>query len=113
MGIHLKPIDKAEILTLQDNYIDMAAMDSTDTVQRALPLKDMEVKNSILAEHGFSAVVTLTSDDQARTVLFDFGFSEHGAGVCSHLPVRIWTPSICFITTHANATRKSACLMGR
>ena len=79
MSIHLKPIDKAEILTLQDNYIDMAAMDSTDTVQRAMPLKDMEAKKSILAEHGFSAVATLTSGDRSHTALFDFGFSEHGA----------------------------------
>ncbi len=79
MGIHLKPIEKIEIQTLQDNYIDVAAMDSTDTVQRALPLKDMELRNSILAEHGFSALVTLTSGGQPRTVLFDFGFSEHGA----------------------------------
>jgi 7,8-dihydropterin-6-yl-methyl-4-(beta-D-ribofuranosyl)aminobenzene 5'-phosphate synthase len=39
----------------------------------------MEISNSILAEHGFSAVVTVTTGDQARSVLFDFGYSEHGA----------------------------------
>lgn len=75
----LQEVDKVEILTLQDNYIDIAAFDGTETVQRAMPLKDMEIKNSVLAEHGFSAVVTVTRDDRARSILFDFGFSEQGA----------------------------------
>ena len=55
MSVKLKEIDKIEILTLQDNYVDVAAFDGTEIVQRALPVKDMEIKNSILAEHGFSA----------------------------------------------------------
>jgi 7,8-dihydropterin-6-yl-methyl-4-(beta-D-ribofuranosyl)aminobenzene 5'-phosphate synthase len=81
MAVELKEVDRVEILTLQDNYIDVAAMDSTEIVQRALPLKDMEIKNSILAEHGFSAVVNLVSDDRSRSILFDFGFSEQGAAL--------------------------------
>ena len=79
MSIKLKEIDKIEILTLQDNYVDVAAFDGTEIVQRALPVKDMEIKNSILAEHGFSAIVTITADKMPRSLLFDFGFSEHGA----------------------------------
>ncbi len=50
--------DKVEILTLQDNYIDVTALDNSAVVQRASPLKDMQIKSSILAEHGFSALVT-------------------------------------------------------
>ncbi len=79
MAKDLKEVDKVEVLTLQDNYIDIAAFDSTEVVQRAMPIKDMEIKNSILAEHGFSAVVTITEGDRVRGLLFDFGFSEHGA----------------------------------
>jgi len=79
MAIEVKEVDKVEILTLQDNYIDMAAFDSTAIVQRAMPVRDMEIKSSILAEHGYSAVVTLTKADKSRSVIFDFGFSEHGA----------------------------------
>jgi len=30
MKIKLQEVDKLEILTLQDNYIDVAAMDSTE-----------------------------------------------------------------------------------
>jgi 7,8-dihydropterin-6-yl-methyl-4-(beta-D-ribofuranosyl)aminobenzene 5'-phosphate synthase len=79
MPVKLNEVEKVEILTLQDNYIDVAAFDGTEIVQRAQPTKDMEFKNSILAEHGFSAVVTITFDDIAHSILFDFGFSEHGA----------------------------------
>jgi 7,8-dihydropterin-6-yl-methyl-4-(beta-D-ribofuranosyl)aminobenzene 5'-phosphate synthase len=79
MKINLQEVDKLEILTLQDNYIDVAAMDGTDMVHRAMPLKDGEIKNSILAEHGFSTLVSVTSGGDSRHILFDFGFSEHGA----------------------------------
>ncbi len=39
----------------------------------------MEVKNSVLAEHGFSALVSVSAGDAVRSILFDFGFSAHGA----------------------------------
>ncbi len=77
--IDLKAIDRVEILTLQDNYIDLVAQDNNEVVQRAMPLKGSEIKNSVLAEHGFSALVTINQADDARSLLFDFGFSEHGA----------------------------------
>ncbi|MBN1881354.1 MAG: MBL fold metallo-hydrolase [Deltaproteobacteria bacterium] len=79
MSVSLKEVDKVEILTLQDNYVDLILRDNSEVVLRAMPLKDMEVKNSILAEHGFSSLVTVTSGDVSRSVLFDFGFSAHGA----------------------------------
>ncbi len=74
-----KPVDKVEILTLQDNYIDITAMDNTAVVTRALPIKDGQVKVSVMAEHGFSAVVSTFQNNTPQTVLFDFGFSENGA----------------------------------
>jgi 7,8-dihydropterin-6-yl-methyl-4-(beta-D-ribofuranosyl)aminobenzene 5'-phosphate synthase len=75
----IEAVDKVEILTLQDNFIDIVAKDNSDVIQRAIPLKGLEVSNSILAEHGFSALVTITRDGQSRSLLFDFGFSEDGA----------------------------------
>ena len=79
MSITLNEVDKVEILTLQDNYVDMVSMDSTAVVQRAMPIKGMEIKNSILAEHGFASVVSVTKGDRTRSMMFDFGFSEQGA----------------------------------
>jgi len=79
MNISLNPLGRVEILTLQDNYIDIASGDSNDILQRAVPLKDGEIKNTILAEHGFSALITVSAGDRTRTLLFDFGLSEFGA----------------------------------
>ena len=75
----VKAVDRVEILTLQDNTIDLVQQDNSAVVQRAMPLVGLEVKNSILAEHGFSSLITITDGDASRSMLFDFGFSEHGA----------------------------------
>jgi 7,8-dihydropterin-6-yl-methyl-4-(beta-D-ribofuranosyl)aminobenzene 5'-phosphate synthase len=79
MTIRLKEVDKVEILTLQDNFIDIAAYDGTAIVQRPTAEDASGNRLSILAEHGFSAVVGLAAGGKTRKVLFDFGFSETGA----------------------------------
>jgi len=79
MGFTINEVDRVEILTLQDNYIDIASGDSNEIIQRAMPLKGGELKNTILAEHGFSALVTITSNGESHNLLFDFGLSEFGA----------------------------------
>ena len=79
MTIRLKEVEKVEILTLQDNFIDMAAHDGSAIVQRAAPEDASGNRVSILAEHGFSAVVSLAAEGKTRKALFDFGFSEKGA----------------------------------
>ncbi|RLB96576.1 MAG: MBL fold metallo-hydrolase [Deltaproteobacteria bacterium] len=81
MGIKLNEVDKVEVLTLQDNYIDLVARDSNEVVQRANPLKGNELGNSIRAEHGFSTWITITKNGTSRYMLFDFGFSEDGAAL--------------------------------
>lgn len=77
--IDLREVDRVEILTLQDNTIDLTQQDNSEVIQRAMPLEGLEVKNSILAEHGFSSLVTVTEGKSSRCMLFDFGFSEYGA----------------------------------
>jgi 7,8-dihydropterin-6-yl-methyl-4-(beta-D-ribofuranosyl)aminobenzene 5'-phosphate synthase len=77
--LKVKEIDKVEILTLQDNYIDLTAMDNNEIIRRASPLKDGEFRKSILSEHGFSAIVRTTVGNNTHTLLFDAGFSEIGA----------------------------------
>ena len=70
------PVDKLEIWTLADNYVDLASGDNSSIVSRAIPVKDMQITNSVLSEHGFSATVTATSNEKPRTMLLDFDFSE-------------------------------------
>lgn len=75
----LQAVEKIEILTLQDNYIDMTAMDNSAVVTRAMALQGGEFRASISAEHGFSALVKTTGEGKTHTLLFDFGFSKDGA----------------------------------
>lgn len=77
--ITVREADCVEILTLQDNFIEITASDNSDVVTRAKAVKNGEISRSILAEHGFSAVVQVTAGGQKRTLLFDFGFSKEGA----------------------------------
>lgn len=77
--VAINEVEKVEILTLQDNYIEMTATDSNAVVSRARPLKDGQIRASVLAEHGYSAIVKTTANGRTRTMLFDFGFSENGA----------------------------------
>lgn len=79
MSLTINEVDRVEILTLQDNYVDLAVGDTTGMLERARPLKGLEVRRSILAEHGFSALVTVRAGGKSRSMLFDFGFSAHGA----------------------------------
>jgi 7,8-dihydropterin-6-yl-methyl-4-(beta-D-ribofuranosyl)aminobenzene 5'-phosphate synthase len=77
--IKLNVVDKVEILTLLDNHVDLTAMDNNDVVTRAMPLQDGKFKKSLLAEHGFSAIVRTITGDKTHTLLFDTGFSDIGA----------------------------------
>ena len=77
MTICLLESERVEVVSLQDNYIDIAAHDGNEIVRRAH--RERNMGKSILAEHGFSAVVNLTRGRCARSMLFDFGFSERGA----------------------------------
>jgi 7,8-dihydropterin-6-yl-methyl-4-(beta-D-ribofuranosyl)aminobenzene 5'-phosphate synthase len=78
-------LDRVEILTLQDNYIEITAMDNNEIIRRASALAGGELNNSIQAEHGYSAIVKTTKDGRTRTLLFDFGFSEEGAAYNARL----------------------------
>ena len=74
--VKLNQVDRVEIWTLADNYVDLTSGDNSAVVVRAKPVKDRQVTNSVLAEHGFSALVTAMTEEQPRTMLLDFGFSE-------------------------------------
>jgi 7,8-dihydropterin-6-yl-methyl-4-(beta-D-ribofuranosyl)aminobenzene 5'-phosphate synthase len=80
MTTKIAAVDRVEILTLQDNYIDLTSGDSTPVVRRAIPARGGRIGRSILAEHGFSSFLQPTTTDGVdRQLLFDFGYSPDGA----------------------------------
>ena len=81
----INEVERVEIITLQDNYIDLTDVNTNPIVIRANPLDGLELKKSILAEHGFSALIRVASGENMKEMVFDFGFSEHGAAYNAHM----------------------------
>jgi len=79
MRVALQEVDQIEITTLVDNYVDILAADSGQVVHRATALTGLKISDSILAEHGFSALVTVSQAGRRRSILMDFGYSAQAA----------------------------------
>lgn len=75
--LRLKEVDEVEILTVVDNTVDML-MAGTPHAKR-FPLRaDALARESLVAEHGFAALVTVRSGTTSESLLFDAGLSKHG-----------------------------------
>ena len=76
--LSLKEIDKVEVCTVMDNYVDILLTD-TKNVYRARMDKDGKIQtNTLFAEHGLSLIINLFSDGKKQTILFDAGYSDTG-----------------------------------
>ncbi len=71
----LAPVDKAEILVLVDNYVDLL-IPATDRARRpALAQDGMIRSDTLIAEHGLSLLVTLSVNGATHRVLLDTGYN--------------------------------------
>ncbi|MBU2497839.1 MAG: MBL fold metallo-hydrolase [Proteobacteria bacterium] len=74
----LKEVDRVEILTLIDNYVDLL-LESTDIVTRPARTKEEELpRDTLLAEHGLSLLITVSEGKKRHTILMDTGHSAIG-----------------------------------
>jgi len=84
--IDLEPVDSVVVTTLMDNVTDIFMPDQgparragTDGPRRAAALMaDGEVPDALIAEHGFSVLVTVTKGGREHRFLFDAGTSPDG-----------------------------------
>ena len=89
MNVRLEPVDGVQITTLMDNYSD-ALLPSEGPAKRAFGInapapriavetfEGGESRDSLMAEHGFSALVTVSKNGRQHTILFDTGVSPDG-----------------------------------
>jgi 7,8-dihydropterin-6-yl-methyl-4-(beta-D-ribofuranosyl)aminobenzene 5'-phosphate synthase len=85
--IDLEPADSVEVTTLMDNVTD-ALMPDQGPARRAGPgrgpwrrsavMEQGQAPDALIAEHGFSVLVTVTRAGQAHRFLFDAGTSPDG-----------------------------------
>lgn len=85
--IELEPVDEVVVTMLMDNSYDGLLVDSGPAERRGLittpaspssVMIDDETRPGLVAEHGFSALVTVRRGDRTHTVLFDTGISPDG-----------------------------------
>jgi 7,8-dihydropterin-6-yl-methyl-4-(beta-D-ribofuranosyl)aminobenzene 5'-phosphate synthase len=89
-NLRLEPVDNVSITILVDNVSDALMLDAGpakrvglasagEVPRRPAPtLEGGETVDSLLAEHGFSALVTITKDGRDRRILFDAGLTPDG-----------------------------------
>src|SRR4051812_30924427 len=83
--IHLAPVDEITVTTLVDNVYD-ALLASDERATRAPfssgtayapQFDDGRTSVGLMAEHGFSAMVSVRSGATTSTIIFDAGLSPH------------------------------------
>jgi 7,8-dihydropterin-6-yl-methyl-4-(beta-D-ribofuranosyl)aminobenzene 5'-phosphate synthase len=71
--IRLEPVDRAEVTIVVDNFVDVL-MAGSDGVRRYLA-SDFGDHDQLIAEHGFSALVTVESHGRRSSVVYDGGLT--------------------------------------
>lgn len=70
-------VDKVEILTILDNTIDLLLAGNDKVKRLPVPPNAFE-RESLVAEHGFAALVTVSNGNTSESLLFDAGLSKKG-----------------------------------
>ena len=74
----LKEVDRVEVLTLMDNFVDVL-LEDTAVVKRPPKAVGEEIPtDALLAEHGLSLRVKVQQGPEKHTILFDTGYNNMG-----------------------------------
>ena len=76
--IRLEPVVRAEVTIVVDNFVDVL-MAGSDDVRRYLAT-DWGDREQLIAEHGFSALITVESHGRRSSVLYDGGLTPTALG---------------------------------
>jgi 7,8-dihydropterin-6-yl-methyl-4-(beta-D-ribofuranosyl)aminobenzene 5'-phosphate synthase len=71
--IRLKPVDRAEVTIVVDNFVDLL-MSGSEDVRRYLATGFGD-RDQLTAEHGFSALITVESGGRRSSLLYDGGMT--------------------------------------
>jgi len=76
--IRLEPVVRAEVTIVIDNFVDVL-MAGSDDVRRYLAT-DWGDRDQLIAEHGFSALITVESHGRRSSILYDGGLTPTALG---------------------------------
>ncbi len=77
---HLRPVDSLGVTIVVDNAIDIL-LPSDERVHRAPMTRDWSEKTQLIAEHGYSLLLTLRHQGASKSILYDAGLSR---GTAAH-----------------------------
>jgi 7,8-dihydropterin-6-yl-methyl-4-(beta-D-ribofuranosyl)aminobenzene 5'-phosphate synthase len=78
LPVTLKKLDRVEVLTLMDNFVDVL-LEDTEVVTRPPKAVGEEIPtDTLLAEHGLCLLVRVQRGTQKHTLLFDTGYNNMG-----------------------------------
>jgi 7,8-dihydropterin-6-yl-methyl-4-(beta-D-ribofuranosyl)aminobenzene 5'-phosphate synthase len=77
--VALEPVDAVEVTLVVDNFVDIL-MAGAEGVRRFPLAYDFSDHQQLVAEHGFSALVTVVSGGSRSSVLYDGGMTPKGLG---------------------------------
>lgn len=76
--VALQPVDRVDVTIVMDNFVDVL-MAGADDVRRYM-VRDFSNRDQLIAEHGFSALITVQSGTIRHAVLYDAGLTPGGVG---------------------------------
>ena len=76
--INLHPVDSLDITIVVDNAIDIL-LPSDEMTKRPLLTWDWSERRQLIAEHGYSVLLTVYRNGEARSILYDAGLSQETA----------------------------------
>jgi len=76
--LHLQPVDSLDVTIVVDNAIDIL-LPSDERTKRPLLTWDWSEKRQLIAEHGYSVLLTFHRNGEDRSILYDAGLSQETA----------------------------------
>jgi 7,8-dihydropterin-6-yl-methyl-4-(beta-D-ribofuranosyl)aminobenzene 5'-phosphate synthase len=100
-GFNLREAEKVEIISLMDNSADYLSTIQREEVKN---VREWAGKHFILpmAEHGFSMLIRVFSDDKSHSILFDAGSSSKGVLINAKRMGLSLTEIECIVLSHGH-----------
>jgi 7,8-dihydropterin-6-yl-methyl-4-(beta-D-ribofuranosyl)aminobenzene 5'-phosphate synthase len=77
--VKLEPVDAVEVMLVVDNFVDVLIA-GAEGVRRFPLAYDWSDRQRLVAEHGFSALITVEVDGRRSSILYDGGLTPAGLG---------------------------------
>lgn len=73
--VSLEPVDAIDVTILIDNFVDIL-LPSTEVAVRAPLFYDWSQREELIAEHGYSLLLTVQRGNRSETILYDAGLGR-------------------------------------